>query len=735
MPIYPGNVCSICSESINLTWICPECHQVFCDDCVNVQTEDILVCLDCNGREFEENRHGVHICKLCGSQNVQIGKNVFTECRNCGSRKILRIIDLQDQLITRYKQIINQTRAFAAPIKNAVELLNSLRTKLYQLRHENPPALHYPNLEQELFMVVNLMDNVKNELSEQVFHYFQIIQRNIHYIKEIRITHPENLSYINEILEYFERERKKVEQSAQSRIEHLSTKLERIETQITLMGSVQANFIKYMNKLKLDPEEKIVFVQNCKLSNGKNSDDAFSNKNGTIMLTSKRLYFLHEHGLFRKQTAVLFRIKLEDIENAGVKGKLIKKVSLESLNSMYNFKLPKEDRDNLLDWIERARKFDHLNQVDKESWQRLNRVKINATLFQEQLEQTIYELIGFHGTNGTSPGNDPSRVINQGMFRTQNLPSQNGSSSYARYQNNSSNGSNYSQYRYSNYPRNPNSNQNSYGGSYRDPQQRSYSPQPNSSWNSKSQTFKYQSPEYPPTGEQPHFGYPHDKRPRSNYFADTSPNPRTTFQFQNDDVWKPYSNRTSSPSTNQSWRKKIRFNSPSYDSFNQYEDPWGEKRNSSYQRDPRTPKQFDSQGSYNNQSKTRNTQFYQNFQQNDPSSFRGSNPSTENYAHPPSPERSGSRTPFSNYNPTQNSSNSTDFTMGDQEMEMQSELHHLREEEYSLQQTQQMVEQRYKSGQISHENFMKDYQEIQRQHFKVVSQINELEKVLAHNFV
>ena len=34
------------------------------------------------------------------------------------------------------------------------------------------------------------------------------------------------------------------------------------------------------------------------------------------MLTSKRLYFLHEQGIFRKQTVILFQFLVEDIQNA-----------------------------------------------------------------------------------------------------------------------------------------------------------------------------------------------------------------------------------------------------------------------------------------------------------------------------------------------------------------------------------------------------------------------------------
>ena len=116
--------------------------------------------------------------------------------------------------------------------------------------------------------------------------------------------------------------------------------------------------------MKLEAEERIVFGLNCKLSSGANSEKGFSNKNGTILITNRRIYFYHEQGVFKKKTVELFAVKLADLQATQVKGKLKKKVSLQFLNSMYNFSLSKKKRAILVDWIERAQEFDIKNTLN-----------------------------------------------------------------------------------------------------------------------------------------------------------------------------------------------------------------------------------------------------------------------------------------------------------------------------------------------------------------------------------
>jgi hypothetical protein len=77
----------------------------------------------------------------------------------------------------------------------------------------------------------------------------------------------------------------------------------------------------------------------------------------------------------------------------GVKGVIKKQVSLEFLNSMYKFSITKENREKLIEWIEKARTFD-ANSLDEDNRNRLEKYKLNIKGFKEELENAIYQLLG-----------------------------------------------------------------------------------------------------------------------------------------------------------------------------------------------------------------------------------------------------------------------------------------------------------------------------------------------------
>jgi hypothetical protein len=516
------------------------------------------------------------------------------------------------------------------------------------------------------------------------------------------------LSYINEILDFFERERRKVEESSKSKIESISPKITAIRDKIDFMETVQASFMKYLGKLKLESDEQIVYYQPCKLASGKNTDDAYSNKGGTIMLTSKRLYFLHEQGLFRKQTVVLFRVLIEDIQSAGVTGKLVKKLSLESLNSMYNFKLRKDDRDKLLNWIERARKFATHNQIDRESWQQLNRAKINSSMFQEQLEQAIYKLIGFRGSNSQSGRQSSNQIVNEKMFHTRHLPQQNHPMNSTNFTRKSTH-SNHSFFRQASGPSTKINRMRTQGG---------------------------------------HFGYPHDKYPdqESNFnrdntisFSQRSNSSRGNTQHRNPNLYNPsyqssnnqsnyspynsynqdsrYGNRQSFSNftghqkvPDQSWRRKIQFNQPNPSSNYGFAQNFEDYGNNSSDR-------------YGSQDQNISHTYF---------GRKNSEMGSSAYNNPDNNPDMDSQ--LNNHPFAPSSSRSDDFHMGNQEFQLKTSIENFRQEQFALQNTIQTYERSFNAGKIPHSEFLKNFQEMQKDLFKITSHIKELEIAIQQNY-
>ena len=418
LPIYPNEVCPVCGKNPNITYICEDCNEIFCEDCVDLHGEDNLVCLLCGGSDIHYDKHGRSFCRECGSHDMRNVKNISPTCRICESEKVVLIVEKQKQLIEEFKTIIKDTRAFIKPLEEMVERLTLYRHNLYQLRKEYPPCYHYSNLEEDAIVNFKLFDKAKSTLYEQVNRFFQEIQHNINYIAEIQVTHPSNLPYISEILKHFERERKKVTNLSINNVDLIDKRVHPDEEKVEFMGSMQGIFTTFIGKLQLEKDEKIVFALKCKLSTGTTKKKDYSNKNGTILITSKRLYFYHEQGVFQKRIVQLFSVKLSDLQQAGVKGRLKKKVSLEFLNSMYKFSISKENREELITWIEKARQFAINNKSNENDFKDLAKYKINTKLFREDLENTIYELIGYHGSYVDNPiSNHNNQAIHSSMYR------------------------------------------------------------------------------------------------------------------------------------------------------------------------------------------------------------------------------------------------------------------------------------------------------------------------------
>ncbi len=422
MPIYQNESCPICGKNPNLTYICEDCHEIFCEDCVDLHGEDNLVCMQCGDADIHSDKHGRPFCRKCGSHDMRNIKKLNPTCRICESENVVSIEDKQKQLIEEFKTIIKDTRAFIRPLEEMVKRLTQYRHNLYQLRNEYPPCFHYPTLEDEAILYFKTFDKVKSTLYEHVNRFFQEIQYNINYVAEIQVTHPSNLPYISEILKHFERERKKVTNLSINNMELIDKRITPEEEKVEFMETMQGIFTSFIGKLQLESDEKIVFALKCKLSAGTSKKKDYSNKNGTILITSERLYFYHEQGVFQKRTVQLFSVKLSDLQQAGVKGRLKKKVSLEFLNSMYKFTISKDNREELIHWIEKARKFKANNKSSEISLKQLTKYKLNTKIFREDLENTIYELIGYHGSYVDNPISNPNnQTIHSLMYRRQGL--------------------------------------------------------------------------------------------------------------------------------------------------------------------------------------------------------------------------------------------------------------------------------------------------------------------------
>jgi hypothetical protein len=419
-PLYE-DPCPYCGRNFDLVYLCEDCHEVFCADCVNSRTDQTYWCMNCGGTEINSDKQGRLFCKGCHGTEIQTMNKPTPICPNCQGVNVVKINDKQTQLVDQFKSVVDDTRSFLTPLENLMNQLNDRRQQLFRLREESPRCYHYSTLESEFLIVFKLFDAAKNNIYEQVSGFFGELQRHLNYISEIPRTYPSNLPFITSIIKNLDREEKKVAQSVTEAISSIESKIETINSKLNTVEEIQVLFNAFTGKFILENDEKIVYGLKCKLSEGSGSNGDVSNRNGTILLTSKRLNFFHEQGVFKKKTVLLFSVKLDDLQQIGVKGRLKKTVSLDFVNSMYNFALTKEKREELIEWIDNAREFDNRNMLDSVNFEKLQKYKLNIKLFREEIENAIFDLIGYHGSMlSQNPRQIPTaanQVINSNMYR------------------------------------------------------------------------------------------------------------------------------------------------------------------------------------------------------------------------------------------------------------------------------------------------------------------------------
>ncbi|MHA1618259.1 MAG: PH domain-containing protein, partial [Promethearchaeota archaeon] len=517
-------------------------------------------------------------------------------------------------------------------------------------------------------------------------------QRNIQYINEIQTTHPTNLMYASEILFHFERERKKVENLAKNEVEPLNSRLVSLEKKVEFMERMQAIFNGYLPKMNIDADERIVFGLKCKLSSGANADKDFSKKNGTILITNRRIYFYYEKGIFKKKTVELFAVKLADLEAAQVKGKLIKKVSLKFLHEMYDFSLSRENRALLVEWIERAQEFDLKNTLNMPEFKKFNKYRLTTKMFNEELENAIYNLVGYRGFHNpiSNRGGDPNNnMFDTQIFRASQFGNPQNRNAGRRY--NPHGGSMNSQFiphsRASSGPNPPQPRFDAQTGTplYQNNQnyQTYHNPRNSSPYQHPSQSHPW-GQNTPRSGSFPkgHFGYPHDK---SNLGA-RNPNPY------------PYSTQYSEPPTSRHYPDP---NAQTYFNQNTYQEPFS-SNHYGYGSNARSRSPFPPQ-------------------QNNP--FQSGRPD------PSYPSNSS----YSNY-----PSGSAGFTRGQQfnseEMNRRAELEGLRSDQHAFQSTLQNLEQQYNRGVIGDPEFSRSNQELSREYNSISSKIEQLDRYIQEKF-
>ena len=394
MDEYYEELCPFCERTIFLTYICQDCSAVFCGNCLKEKISEELVCSNCGNNQLERNKVGKFFCKVCNSENIISVKKTIYTCPNCGEPKVIKISEKFNEIKDYFKDIIIKTKKFTEPLSIIIKQLLELRERLVRLRLNKPKIYHFPEFESEFLQLIKLFNNLKEAANKKTIDFYDDINRNLEYYANLHSLPPKSIPILDGLNDNFKKNKDEIQQFLDESIKKIEPKISALTLKVNFMETIQIMFISYKEDLNLEENEKPVFGLRCKLDTGSNNENEYHSKNGVILLTNKRMYFIHEKGMIKRKSALLFSVLLEDLQTVQVEGAFTKKLSLEFVNSMYKFKISKENRDQLIDFIEKARIFDS-NKIDETSLEAIREIEISIKNYQDALEEAIYTIVSF----------------------------------------------------------------------------------------------------------------------------------------------------------------------------------------------------------------------------------------------------------------------------------------------------------------------------------------------------
>ncbi len=386
-------LCPSCQRSMHLNHYCESCHSSFCSDCIKEKQKEFLICSNCGSEDISRNKEGILKCEKCFSQNTtKVYKNVKI-CPKCNSSLIVKVFDKKKQINDKYIQLIRNTRSFIAPFREFINNLSLLRNKLKKVREPPFRCYHFPSLEAELIVVYRLFLHVKREVYENIKREYNHIFMNKNYFVDISKQSNTNIPIITGILENLNHEHKSLSVFIENNLKKISEKIQEIDAKTEFLENIRKDFLKFNELIEFTRDEKALYALRCKLARGINTMNEFSNEKGTLLISNLYIYFIREYGLLKKGVEFIFKIPHEEFRRIEITGKVRKRLYMEFVYGKYFFAINSSKRENVINYIEKARIFDEEQIYDAESGKSLMLIKLDIKDLIDLIETNISYLL------------------------------------------------------------------------------------------------------------------------------------------------------------------------------------------------------------------------------------------------------------------------------------------------------------------------------------------------------
>ncbi|MFX1453010.1 MAG: hypothetical protein ACFFCM_19390, partial [Promethearchaeota archaeon] len=345
-------ICRFCQRNIKLAYYCEDCGVSCCSDCLHEEKRDFFTCQDCNSKKIETSDSGKkRYCKECGSENLTQSSQLLKSCPKCHSTSIINIFEKKEELEKSFLNLIKNVRMFIDPLKELVNSMYQLRQMVKNARAPPIKCFHFSNLEPDLLALFKLLVYAKDNFHEKITTLFNHLSLNNEYFFDIYTQPNANVIIIEGILENLTINFESIKEYISNNVKTIDSGLDTIKKNLKFIDKITYYFNTYKKFLNLAEDEKPIYSIHAKLSNGLNTHDKYKKSKGVLFITNLDLSFVQFSGRFKKKKQTIFKAPVDDLIKIRVQGKIFKKLYIEFPYGRYEFTLPPNSINKVLDYI------------------------------------------------------------------------------------------------------------------------------------------------------------------------------------------------------------------------------------------------------------------------------------------------------------------------------------------------------------------------------------------------
>ncbi|GAB4328388.1 MAG: hypothetical protein Kow0069_35560 [Promethearchaeota archaeon] len=401
--------CTACDQAAPAVNYCEICHSLFCKACTRVVKVEDLACGNCGatGGEVLKDTSGVYFCRRCKSQNVRASAKTTWECPECHSSAVVNVREKLLDLNGEFLAVVQSAREFVGFFDRVVGEYHATKARLLSLRNGKYRANHFPTMDSDFLNAGLSLAHALTTAWQRVEEFFDHALRHVRFF-EVSEWSMTQVPIVENVLGQVCEERDRVVQFLDRLVKKFGETFREVDEKIEFVERVVELFDRFSNLLVLDAAERPVFALECALHKV-NQDVSLKTGGGVILVTSQRVVFLHESGLFRKKHEVIFSLPLEKLDNVEIRGRFLKKVALDFQSGEFQFNLDREKRELLVQYIEMAKQYERFFGRDDQVLQRIEGIKLDRPSVQKAVERSVENVLasvaaGRRGAGVNLPG-------------------------------------------------------------------------------------------------------------------------------------------------------------------------------------------------------------------------------------------------------------------------------------------------------------------------------------------